>query len=74
MAYTQSDLDMADRHVAQGERHIVEQRERIEKLADHGHPTEEAEHLLAMFEDLLRQHVAHREQIAKDVLGARRPG
>jgi hypothetical protein len=67
MSYTAADLDMADRHVAQGEGHVTRQRELVRRLHDQGHPTDAAENLLAEFEAVLLEHVRHRDQIAADL-------
>jgi hypothetical protein len=63
MAYTAADLQMVDRHVAQGERHIVQQEELISRLIQHGLPTADAELMLADFHDTLRVHREHRDAI-----------
>lgn len=67
MAYTPDDLQMADEHIAQGERHVIQQEELISRLRSRGMPTEAAETLLAEFRALLHQHWAHRALIAKDL-------
>jgi len=60
MAYTAAHIRMADEHIAQGERHIVQQEELISRLRSHGLPTDQAEDLLAEFEATLHQHRDHR--------------
>ena len=60
MAYSSADIRMADRHIAQGERHIVQQEELISRLRSRGLPTDQAEDLLAEFEATLHQHRDHR--------------
>jgi hypothetical protein len=52
MPYTNAHLDMAIRHVADGERHIARQKEIIARLAGWGHSTDVADRLLAVFEKL----------------------
>jgi len=61
MAYSLADLEMADEHIAQGERHIQLQRALIERLKGRGLPLEQAEALLIQFEQTLRQHREHRD-------------
>jgi len=56
-------LEMATRHVAEGEWHVAHQKTILAELRDHGHPTETAEELLAEFEATLRGHRAHRERL-----------
>jgi hypothetical protein len=63
MSYTQADLDMANRHVAEGERHVAEQEARITLLRMHGHPTTDAEELLATFLNTLAAHRSLRSEI-----------
>jgi hypothetical protein len=67
MTYTQADLDMADRHIAQGERHVVNQERIISELSAHDQSTELAEQLLEEFRETLRQHRLHRDRIAEDL-------
>lgn len=58
----ETELQMAERHVRDGERHVASQREILSHLRNHGHPTELAERLLANLEELLamhREHLAH---------------
>jgi hypothetical protein len=58
--YTQSDVDIADRHIAQGERHIVQQEALLTRLRMQEHPTEEAERFLALLNLAMVEHLAHR--------------
>lgn len=60
MAYTAADLQMVDDHIAQGERHIVQQMELIARLRSRGLPTNLAEDLLEEFRATLSQHREHR--------------
>lgn len=62
--YTQADLEMADRHIAEGECHIVQQEALITRLRMHALSTEEAEKLLALFNSTQTGHRAHRVAIA----------
>ena len=67
MAYSPSDLQMVDDHIAQGERHVIQQEELISRLRSRGMPTEAAETLLTEFRSLLHEHWAHRALIVKDL-------
>ena len=67
--YTQSDLRMADRHIAEGERHIVQQERILTSLRLKGYPTANAETLLTMLNDTQAEHRKHRDAIAS-ALGA----
>ena len=64
MAYTQADLDMANRHIAEAERHIVRQEEIITGLRTQGADSVLAEELLAEFQATLRTHRDDRDMIA----------
>jgi hypothetical protein len=61
MAYTAAQLEMVDRHIAQGERHVTQQEKLVQRLKDHGLPTAEAERWLDDFRAMLIQHRDHRE-------------
>jgi hypothetical protein len=69
VAYTAADLKMVDDHIAQGERHIIQQEELISRLAQRGLPTEGAEELLAEFRSLLQQHWDHRAKMLRSIQG-----
>jgi hypothetical protein len=60
MVYTAADVEMANRHVAQGERHIVQQEGIISRLLLRGLPTGEAEDMLEELRVTLTQHRDHR--------------
>jgi len=66
MVLGETELEMVLRHVRQGEEAVARQRELIAGLLASGHPTNQAEELLAVFEDNLRN---HRAQLAP-LLGA----
>jgi hypothetical protein len=55
----ETELEMVKRHVRQGERHVKRQREIVQELFDHKHPTVLAEQLLLAFEETLFDHRAH---------------
>ena len=63
MSYTQQDLDMAVRHVDEGERHVVQQERILSELRLRGQPTDMAENLLGEFRQTLEQHKEHRDYI-----------
>lgn len=67
MAYTQADLDMANRHIAEAERHIVRQEEIITDLGAKSADTNLAEELLAEFQATLRMHREDRDLIAREL-------
>jgi len=60
-AAAETDLEKAERHVALGESHIARQREMVRRLTEAGYPADRAINLLRTFEDLQRQHIAHRD-------------
>ena len=59
----ESALEMAQRHVADGERHVEAQRRIIAHLRELGGSTDVAEQLLSEFEDLLAVHKSHLRRI-----------
>jgi uncharacterized DUF497 family protein len=67
MAYTSADLDMVDRHIVQGERHVTQQEKLVQRLRKHGLPTASAESLLDDFRAMLVQHREHREIMLHDI-------
>jgi hypothetical protein len=66
MGATETDLEMVQRHVREGEAHLANQRALIARLKVLELPTEEAEALLDTFEDMQRQHKAHLSRIQRD--------
>jgi isochorismate hydrolase len=60
-------LEEAERHVAQGVRHITEQEVRIADLAREGHDTKEARKLLDNFYGTQALHIQHRDRIQKEL-------
>lgn len=56
---------MARRHVREGKGHIEKQHAIIDRLAGGGLPTEEAEHLLTLFEANQADHQRHLNQIVE---------
>ena len=59
MAKGETELQMVQRHVREGEAHVQRQREIITEMQERGAPTEMAVTLLEQFQDSLRQHRAH---------------
>jgi hypothetical protein len=59
VATTETELEMVTRHVREGERHVLRQREIVRDLLDRHHPTALAEQLLVEFEQTLVDHRAH---------------
>ena len=59
--FSEFKLEIAQRHVREGERHVVQQRALVLELAGGGHSTLDAEDLLRVFEMTLS---SHREQLA----------
>ena len=55
----ESELQMAERHVAEGERHVVEQEELVSRLELDGLPTSDAQELLSTFHATLAVHREH---------------
>jgi hypothetical protein len=58
-------LDLAERHVLDGERYVSEQKFAIELLAAAGKPTADAALLLATYEFALLQKLRHRDQLRR---------
>ena len=65
--YTAADLRMVDKHIAQGERHVVQQEELISRLLSRGLPTDQAEDLLAAFGATLHEHRSHRALMVRSM-------
>jgi hypothetical protein len=55
----ETELGMVRRHIEVGDRHIAKQRALIARMRQRDLPTEEAEALLILFEDVQRQHEEH---------------
>ena len=68
----ESVLDMVERHIAGGKRHIAQQVARISKLEASGLDAVSAEALLAIFHQCQRLHIEHRDRILRET-NARRP-
>ena len=63
MSFGESELEMARRHVAEGERHVLGQRRIIARLRELEADTGIAEDLLAAFETALGEHRAHLDHL-----------
>jgi hypothetical protein len=63
-------LQQAERHVAEGERHLARQKEIVAELPGDGHDARAARALLAQFEDLLALHIADRDRIRAELVTA----
>jgi hypothetical protein len=59
MAKDETELQMVQRHVREGEAHVQRQREIITKMSERDAPTDIAVTLLEAFQDTLRRHKAH---------------
>ncbi len=64
-------LAQADGHVAQAERHLIEQRKLIDQLERDGHDTVAALDLLRTMEESLAAHIADRDRIRGEIAHAR---
>ena len=61
----ETELEMAQRHVAEGVARIARQRQLIDELSADGHMelAEEAERLLAQFLSIQREHIDHVQRL-----------
>ena len=69
-------LSGAQRHVAQGERHIARRKDIIRGLRDYGRDTVQAEDLLCLFEAFQALHIADRDRLRAKIdppLGSVKP-
>lgn len=62
-------LALAERHVADGDRHVTEQRARVALLERDGHDTTESLLLLGQFLELQGLHVADRDRLKRELAG-----
>ena len=65
-------LALAERHVTQGEATIARQRQIVERMELGGQNACEARHLLALFLQLQKIHIADRDRLRRE-LGGRAP-
>jgi hypothetical protein len=68
VTYSLADLELAIRHVTEGQRRIAGQRRLIVRLEQRGYPTADARVLLRLFTDTVEQMVIHRDAIAAQVV------
>ena len=66
MRAAETELEMVQRHVRQGERHVSRQLEIIADMQILNQPTSSAENLLFSFDRSLRGHKAHLEQLTEN--------
>ena len=59
----ETELEMVQRHIGQGERHVSRQLEIIADMTFRNQPTGSTENLLFNFERTLRAHKLHLEQL-----------
>jgi hypothetical protein len=67
MNMAETDLQMVQRHVAEGERHIVQQEELISRLEIDELPTQAAKELLSTFRMTLASHRDHLNRIVDEL-------
>jgi hypothetical protein len=60
-------LALAEQHVVQGERHIAEQRERLDELDRAGADTTTAKEVLRVFEQTQAMHVSDRARLRAEL-------
>ena len=66
MKIGETELEMVQRHVLQGERHVSHQLEIISGMQARNQPTSLAKDLLFSFDTSLRAHKAHVEQLTSN--------
>jgi hypothetical protein len=66
-AMIQDHLNQAERHIADGERHLSNQRALIAELEHDGHDTSAAKSLLRQFEELQALYVADRDRLRTEL-------
>ena len=66
MTTGETELEMVQRHVRQGEKHVSRQLEIIAEMQLRKQPTGSAENLLFNFDRSLRAHKAHLEQLTSN--------
>ena len=67
MATQYAALAVAEQHVAEGDRRLVRQRERIDRLRSGGHDLQPALRMLQRLEDTQRSHVAKRARLIAEL-------
>ena len=66
MTTGETELEMVQRHVLQGERHVLRQLEIISVMQARNQPTSLAKDLLFSFDTSLRAHKAYLEQLTSN--------
>ena len=66
MRVGETELEMVQRHVRQGERHVARQIEIIADMLFRNQPTGSAENLLFNFDRSFRAHKAHFDQLTSN--------
>ena len=66
MTTEETELEMVQRHVRQGERHVSRQIEIIADIKFRKQPTSSAENMLFSFDRSLRVHKSHLDQLASN--------
>ena len=62
-----SDLEIAIRHIAEGEIKVARQRELVAWLERGGHSTDQAEKLLKLLENIVREMFKHKEVLEAEI-------
>jgi len=70
--FLEEHLAMAERHVAEGEVHLLRQRQLVSDLRRSGHDTTESEKFLAQLEAMQVMHLEHRDRLRLE-LGSIQP-
>ena len=71
-ARLQTTLEMAERHVLEGERHIARQKELIAEISVLGADVSRHRATLAAFEETQRLHTEHMKQLKQELINASR--
>ena len=69
-ARLQTTLEMAERHVLEGERHIARQKELIAEISVLGADVSRHRATLAAFEETQRLHTEHMKQLKQELINA----
>jgi len=60
-------LSEAEKHVAQGTKHVERQQELVLELERDGHDAKQAKQLLHQFQELLSLHIADRDRLVLEI-------
>jgi hypothetical protein len=63
----QQHLGMVERHVVEGDGHVMRQRELVAKLERTGRDTTHAKMLLRQFQELQALHIEHRDRLRNEL-------